>query len=49
MNLPKDYKELAYTIHKWFGIKNILIVNTPKTGEFLNEMFLDKRSEEHHV
>ncbi len=43
MNIPKDYKELAYTIYEKMDIKKILIINTPKTGEFLNKMFLDKR------
>lgn len=43
MNIPKNYKELAYTICEKMNVKNILIVNTPKTGEFLDEMFLDKK------
>lgn len=43
MDLPKDYKELAYTIYEKIANKDVLLVNTPGTGGFLNKMFLDKR------
>ena len=42
--LPENFKELSYILDKKFNFKNILIVNTPITGHFLNEMFLEERT-----
>ncbi len=44
MDLPKDFKELCYSLDKKFNFKNILVINTPITGEFLDTIFLEERT-----
>ena len=44
MYLPNNFKELAYLLDKHINFKNILIVNTPTTGHFLNNFFLEERT-----
>jgi hypothetical protein len=43
MSLPDNFKDLIYTLNKNINFKNILFVNTDKTGLFLNECFPEKK------
>lgn len=42
MNVPRDFSELAYGICETMTIRTILLVNTPSTGQFFNQMFLGR-------
>lgn len=42
MLLPNDFNKLATLLYDTFNLKNILIVNTPNTGVFLDKIFTDK-------
>jgi hypothetical protein len=42
--LPKNFNELYNLLDKIYLFKNILIVNTIRTGSFLNKMCLDKKT-----
>ena len=44
MNLPRNFRELSYLLDKERNFNNILIVNTTKTGPFLDRMFVEKRT-----
>jgi hypothetical protein len=44
MSLPTNFQELSYLLDRTFHFQNILIVNTPKTGHFLDTMFLKKKT-----
>jgi hypothetical protein len=43
MSLPNNFKDLIYILDKNINFKNILIVNTDKTGLFLNDCFPEKK------
>jgi hypothetical protein len=44
MILPKSYIELCNFLYDEYNFKNILIVNTNVTGEFFNDLFIDKKT-----
>lgn len=44
MSLPNNFKELCYILDKKINFNNILIVNTPNTGQFLDNIFLEKKT-----
>ena len=44
MTLPDNFLELSRELDAEFNFKKILIVNTPNTGLFLDNLFLDERT-----
>ena len=44
LNLPKKFNDLYNLLNNMYLFKNILIVNTEITGNFLDKMCLDKKT-----
>jgi hypothetical protein len=44
LNLPKNFNDLYNLLNNLYLFKNVLIINTHRTGSFLNDMCLDKKT-----